>query len=697
MYITGGEIQSNVYGGSTVESENIKYDENNKPYLPDGEAYSSVENTNVYITGGKFTMTYKGDNGNAITDKNLYLSAGGDVYEAGTNKVGNALLVIDGTSGDLDFDIGTSTQAFRILTGGLADTSNQNFAKAGFKAKSHVDNGKVILKNIDIEAGRLYAGGAAFSAKSTVTNSELELDNAKILSIETSMINKAKEGLDMGEAPVENSTITLTNGSVISGQDGKSAIEINAGTSILAVDKTITEKNLKGISIKADSRTLRLLDDVKKFDFEMLGEGKWDYQGYARDGEIAAPNKLTQLDVMGKTTIFTNDTAGFTDASIASDASGHTLKIGGTGEAVGNIALTNNSISIVSGTLAAEMISVGGTGRISVDGGSLKTSSDQIFKTALHDNGKLPTDTGGIKESLAGNVVFNSGSLALTDKKYNQAYANDALEAIRKTASDSTATVVMLGRLVGEDNNGMDFDKDDNGNHGSLEVKPGNGWGDKNHVHVHKGKLGLIGGEDVGGERCDLVVLEGNPKDSVKIAVGGTDSASLTLGNEYHTSRGKLDGNISVNAGSSLNVVKNGDYVVEGLSLAEHAVANINGVLESTTSLTMKSGSTLNVEVTGSLTATELSSSGSISIHGKLESTSNLNSEGDITIDKGGIVKAKALTSKGRFTVTNGTLDVADASVKAMAIAESGTLAPLTLRLWATATTTPACLPSRAS
>jgi len=68
-------------------------------------------------------------------------------------------------------------------------------------------------------------------------------------------------------------------------------------------------------------------------------------------------------------------------------------------------ALSQNKLDLKEGTLTAESIALSGQGAISVNGGSLKTSSEQIFATALDSNGKN-TETGLISFSGTTGMTF---------------------------------------------------------------------------------------------------------------------------------------------------------------------------------------------------------------------------------------------------------------------------------------------------
>jgi len=646
MYISGGEIQCNAYAGSDTEDEVSDY----------GRSYAMVDNAKLHITGGTFTMRYP-----AGQDKHLIISAGGDAYENSTSNVGNGTLIIDGSSGNLMFDKGTSTKGFRILAGGLAENSVPELSNNPKDwARTHVENSKVLLKNVDIVDGKVYTGGAAFTAYSTVTNSDLTLDNATVKFIAPFHADVSADGMGMGECSVENSTVTLINEAKV-----LENVEIEAAKSVLAVDRSIDESNVKNIAVHADERVLRLLDNVESFDMGMLGGDKWNYTASTRSGEDTGGAKLTRLEAMGQTVLSTNGFKEINDATIG--GSGNTLQIGGTGEFVTEtVSLSQNKLDLKEGTLTAESIALSGQGAISVNGGSLKTSSEQIFATALDSNGKN-TETGGIKTALSGKLTFSSGSLALTDKKYNKTYAANALSDIRKTAEGSTATVVMLGKLMAEAgmNGSVDFEGGgDHGNHGSIDIgdtKPGNGYGDKNHVHVHwKDQLGLLGGDStdvqlITAQNEGAIQLEvGNASEVQTLAESSESKGVVTLGSEFHASKGSLSGTATVNSGALLSVVKNGEYLIDKVELAgAGATASVQGKL-GTDELTSAGGK---LEVEGELQSAKLTAENSaVEISGKLIAGNMQSEGGSLSVGREASIDAGALSATGSTVNVEGSI-----------------------------------------
>ncbi len=131
-------------------------------------------------------------------------------------------------------------------------------------------------------------------------------------------------------------------------------------------------------------------------------------------------------------------------------ADGNQLNISGGALTVGEFDMTNGATTVTGGTLAIDQLTreEGGQGTLTVDGGTLQTSSGQLFTTALGTDGQ-GEESGALKYS--GVLTLQDGStIALTDGLYNLAYAAAAGEAAGEGVS-----VVMLGSLVADDIEGL--------------------------------------------------------------------------------------------------------------------------------------------------------------------------------------------------------------------------------------------------
>ena len=742
LHISGGTIQNNIWNGSYASDEKL-------PTALQGQekAIAIVKNANTLLDGGTITMEF--------SNKNLNISAGGWSDYGGWSLVENGTLTIDGSK-KLAINKGKAgdTKGIRIFVGGLAESptdigndasitwptvsydwnnaslTNPN-TSMGQYAVAGVKNGKVTIKNITLSDADVFTGGLADSAYSFVEKSEIELDNALVKSIKSYQTGQFTEGqkkYNPGIAEVGESTIVLKNNASILGNNGID-INVDANKSVIAVDQSIIDgtdakgnaltgaNKLSGISVRANERVLRLLDGVATFDFKMLmapekdDTNRWNYQA-SRPGNDSISSKLTRLEVMG-------------ESAISGNTAGMTSSLGGTGIAKADGMTIDNTLTLAAGTLEAASISTDRSktptllldtnGKLVVDGGSLKTSSDQIFNEGLGSNGKQ-NETKGINNDFSGKLAFHSGSLVLTDKKYNQAYANDALATIRSTAEGSTATVVMLGRLkTNSDGNGnasIDSSNNgngDNGNHGSLdvEIKNGNGNGDGNHVHVHikdRNTLGLIGDENslINAYYVDENETEEDKKEkdtiaaSYTVTVGGsatsaavmlldadaseasaTNTATLNLGNVHVESKGELKGTIDVTDSGKLNVSENGKYIVTNVNVAGEA--NINGKLD--TELTATGGDIQvsgelngkldatgsNLEVSGKLTASILNATdGVMDVSGTVTASSMDAAGSNITVAENGSIKTEGKLKAGGATAT--------ITVAENASVESGTL-----------------------
>ena len=82
----------------------------------------------------------------------------------------------------------------------------------------------------------------------------------------------------------------------------------------------------------------------------------------------------------------------------------------------------SKTLTLVGGTLAATTIAMTGTGALVVNGGTLQTTTDQIFTASLGADGTV-LSAKALKEN---GVTYTSGTVFFTDSLYNVHYASDA-------------------------------------------------------------------------------------------------------------------------------------------------------------------------------------------------------------------------------------------------------------------------------
>ncbi|MBQ8743995.1 MAG: hypothetical protein IJZ18_02280, partial [Mailhella sp.] len=155
----------------------------------------------------------------------------------------------------------------------------------------------------------------------------------------------------------------------------------------------------------------------------------------------------------------------------------------------------------------------------------------------------------------------------------------------------------------------------------------------------------------------------------------------VTLGSEYHASKGTFDGSVIVNEGAQLAVVENGEYIVKNIELnGSGAEANVEGKLN-TSSLNSTGGI---VDVSGDLSADTMTAQNSaLEVSGKLNTGamqatgSTLKVSGEASSSSldasGSAVEVSGKLSTGSMTADGGSLNVgAEGSVQAADITATG-------------------------
>ena len=246
-----------------------------------------------------------------------------------------------------------------------------------------------------------------------------------------------------------------------------------------------------------------------------------------------------------------------------------------------------------SGNQDATGTAVGGSLSVS---GTLKTSSSQVFKTGLSADGTNEASD-GVKYT---DLTFGKGSsLALTDAKYNLAYAKDA------GAKLSNAKLILLGELVGNNKVTLD-DVADIGADTLLDqvtVSTGNKnlqIGGSSSADVgYRGNGLSIGALDLGtANQVDVIgktlTLSGNgtqiiaSEDSVKLNL--KDGGNLVLGGAS-AHGGTINGNVDIVLGSEVKVSGTETFTINSVTGAGNVIVgndNLAGrlVIHSLTGMT---------------------------------------------------------------------------------------------------------------
>ena len=302
---------------------------------------------------------------------------------------------------------------------------------------------------------------------------------------------------------------------------------------------------------------------------------------------------------------------------------------------------SNLTVTGQTGTLTAGELKLDDGKLLVTENGALSTTTGQIFTIALNADGTNAAEANALKYSADSLLFTESGSLALSDAKYNRDYADTATNVFKDTYKDGT--IAFTGELVdasgnveesvgiGHINDGQIFEKTDvtaeadkqgsvvvDKTVGGRTLKLGEGV---EAVEVKNGKtLTLVGSAD-GGE---LVAFKGDKAPVLNVAGG------LALGSADNADvKGSITVAIDLSGEEGLTV-KNGSF-----ELAD---------------LTVSGDTTLDAGTTGKLNVKDL----------KL--ANNVNVAGNVNVGK------LTASQAADLNVESGRLTVADGSLKNVAV-----------------------------
>lgn len=274
----------------------------------------------------------------------------------------------------------------------------------------------------------------------------------------------------------------------------------------------------------------------------------------------------------------------------------------------GTVAVEDGTVTVTStngtgGTLKADAITFNGTGTLAIaEGGTLETTTGQVFTTALAEDG-LTESAGSLKSDQ---LTFASGSnLTLNDSLYNLSYANSA------TALVADGKVVFTGQLVdetGEVIDSVDIGAVEEGTHADTNLVAQGGTSttitvDKNvggktlivsgenttTVEISSNKtLTLVGTEDSSASLIDFR----NDVATTEISVKVTTNGSLQLGLANTQTGGTLDATVNLDSESTLSVA-GGNFTLSKVSSAGADIAVNTGAELSVGNLEVSGATTI--------------------------------------------------------------------------------------------------------
>ena len=620
-YVVGGN-NSNQFGYSVVGVESDA--SNERDFYADGKYYNDGS-TNITINGGDLSEAKI--IGGSLTDY-IYLGRTTDrkaiVYgDTNINVNGGKLgLVVGGGEALFSYYTGTETGKdtapesnvigttnINITGGSIANVIGGGYAYSSANGKGITPLGSIAnvtgTTNINISAGtiqgNIYGGGYADGSLTT--------------------------------ANVDGDTNITISGGDIKGNIYAGGLTENGGTADVTGNATVTfltgstfAKNVYGLGKDASETsksTLAFGNDTEKFDgtfegafsdFDVLRTGKGSK---VIIGELNGSNINKNITITGSGRIETSIDNG-----------------------VGNIALSG-------GTLAADTINLGSKKLTLSDKGILETKSKNIFTNALDTEATTVKDSGAVKTDNS--IVYDGGSVALNDDKYNLDYLTSAIAAM-KDKSTSKTSILMLGTLV---NTAGDIQEE-------IDIDTAAGMGDSallDNVTVKVGEknTSLVIG-DTSGTLAESAASTNNNLNASALDF----SASATAEGENSIAI-KKDSKLVLGGSSDGELV-----TVEGSAAADKVRINVeDGTLVLGSVLSSGANQTLSAGVT---IGSSVGADGSEGTSGILEvNAGNQTVTGTITNEKGTIAVNENATLNVETVVNKGTLSVAgDAVIKTL-------------------------------
>lgn len=298
---------------------------------------------------------------------------------------------------------------------------------------------------------------------------------------------------------------------------------------------------------------------------------------------------------------------------------------------LGTLSITAGVTNVSGGNVYADKIDVSGSGKLAVNGGSLHTYTDQIFKEGVGKDGQTVNP-----EGVKSGIELSKGTVAFEDQLYNEFYKNNAISLAKDGVS-----VVFNGQRVGLSGGSISIDDvgdqegvvesqvdvsidDSNGADASI----GNSFG-VSGIKVDSGVKSVTIGGDTDGATVTLVGgtdEQGNLKEVIDFAdEGGSvkidNKGTLALGKDGSVNNeGKLSSAVTVGDSGTL-AVNSGTFTVSNATVEAGGTVAVAGG-EATFEKLQTSGGT--IDVTG----------GSASIGNMNLGAGNTTILGKVTVDK---------------------------------------------------------------
>lgn len=628
--INGGDmLEANIVGGSLADFAYLGQTTDRKAIV--------YGDTNINVNGGKLGLVIGG--GEALFSYSLEEGGSGEGSGPESNVIGTTNVNIAG--GEVLEDIIGGGYAYSTANDGVKD----GFPVIPLSSTANVEGTTNIKVYKGTMEGNIYGGGYVHSVKDSALSSTANVTGTTNINISGGTISGDIYGGGYAYGKTTEANVIGDTNITISGGDIKGDIYVggvaeNGGTADVTGNATVTFLNgsnldgsnhvygliknigTDGISddAKTDSKsTLAFGNDTEKFDgtfegafsdFDVLRTGK---------GSVVTIGKLDGNNINKNITI---TGSGRIETSIDNG--------------VGNMALTG-------GTLAADTINLGSKTLTLSDKGILETKSKNIFTNALDTEATTVKDSGAVKTDNS--IVYDGGSVALNDDKYNLDYLTSAIAAM-KDKSTSKTSILMLGTLV---NTAGDIQEE-------IDIDTAAGMGDSallDNVTVKVGEknTSLVIG-DTSGTLAESAASTNNNLNASALDF----SASATAEGENSIAI-KKDSKLVLGGSSDGELV-----TVEGSAAADKVRINVeDGTLVLGSALSSGANQTLSAGVT---IGSSVGADGSEGTSGILEvNAGNQTVTGTITNEKGTIAVNENATLNVETVVNKGTLSVAGDAV----------------------------------
>lgn len=612
-YVVGGN-NSNQFGYSVVgiEDESGNHVYNNKKY--------NAGSTNITINGGD--MSTAQIIGGSLTDY-AYLGQGVDrkaIVYGDTN--------INVNGGKLGLVIGGGEALFSYYEKGGSGTDTAPESNVIGTTNINITGGEV-LKDI-IGGGYAYtsANGKAITPLASIANVTGTTNiNISGGTIEKNIYGGGFADGESATANVEGDTNITISGGDIKGNIYAGGLTANGGTADVTGNAVVTFlngstfanhvsgliKNIVTDGISDDTKTeskstLSFGNDKEIFDGE--------FKGTFSDFDILRTGKGSVVGI----------------GELNSNNINRDIEITGSGRIETKINNVGGDITLLGGTLATDTINLGGKKLTLSSKGILETKSENIFTNALDTAGTGIKDSGDVKTDNS--IVYEGGSVALNDSKYNLDYLTSAIEAM-KTESESKTSILMLGTLVNIDGTVKD----------ELTFEEAAGMGDSALldnviVKIDEGKSSLVIGNKIDESNTASTnnSLNASALDFSASKEEGENSIAIKDENSKLVLGGSGDGEL---------VTVNGAAAAEKVSInVEAGTLVLGSALSSGANQSLSAGVTIGSDG-GSTSGILKVNAGNQTVNGTIENKAT----GTIAVNKDAALTAEEVKNKGTLSV----------------------------------------------